>query len=183
MEDYEEYFKIASIYTNVYAEGNKKESNDLNLHLKKANSQNQNQSQIKNKSLFLNSTNNVLMSSSDNNNLVNQLEEDSNKVHFSLSDKNFNMMRKDSNLENTSMNIIFKPNLQTLPFLLRANSDEANNSFLPKFGSSYSVTHSVNKLTSSSNFPRSANATPQTQCLNNTPKNKKEEIKKWLSRI
>jgi hypothetical protein len=203
MEDYNEYFKIASIFTQVYA---RPQDNRITSDTNFLNPQNfnndmndchdcenfvpyesqveKNSVSLKNKSL---SSEINYGSNTDYYNYFTNTPNSNGKLDFELLSRNHSksmsmknnqsllksknsflmLNRKSSNFSNGDTNFILnKPNINSLPFILRSNS-VCNNE-------NVNIVMSENSNMNSLNF-QTPTPTPT--------RSKKEEIKKWLSRI
>lgn len=149
MENYDEYFKIAKIFTNVYASKTEEKDNILKDIEENGN--------IRKNENYLNNDLNIKHSKSEN---FAQGSFPVNENIFSLS--NNKLTRKESCEEYSTALSNQKPNLNNLN-LIRKNSGNMY-SFIPN----NSVNNNVNNM---NNF------------IMQTPKTKKDEMKKWLSRI
>lgn len=204
MEDYEKYFKIASIFTSVHAvskeSGNKEDLkpifyNNSNMssgsfydrsHLSNnnfifnqeklmatptdSNSGNEVIDAPFNYSLLRHSRSVNVKSSSQMSQLLTLKR---NQDNFENSN-NRKFSQLDSNIEANKSEIksCQKPNINHLPFIMRSNSiTQTENENIMNHGNSFVNSQNTNN----SGFSYAS--------LNPTPKSKKDEIKKWLSRI
>lgn len=195
MENYEEFFKISNIYTNIHAKPTKICSETLDEPV---------DSEIPLENNF------VLLRHKSRPNANSNLNSNLNPDNFSNSNSNSKInIRKDrdhennsdsSHILNTNSNIPAnqKPNLNNLPFLngSRNNSSNTVTNFL---NTNNNIQNLINKDSCQNNFMNSCNANLadnshlfQSNNFNNynyfgvshTPlKSKKDEIKKWMSRI
>jgi hypothetical protein len=209
MEDYEKYFKIASIYTNVHAVTTQQsEKSEYNVdQLSSSNSFIKNDIKMVDNSTSNNFFNNK---SEINNSAYSQVEkglstpnnfsnvQNDNYMNYNIlrhpksvnlkSSQSSNINRNafientfprkltqiDNNIElnRTEYKSYQKPNISSLPFMKRANFNSSGlNSNLENENNSFNIPTNVNNL-NSGNFN-----------MNQTPRSKKDEIKKWLSRI
>ena len=168
MENYAEYFKIAKIFTNVHSlrtnksyEKIKDESNSvINIEAEYSNSK-----------LDFNSPNRIgLFAHSYSNDFNLQNYKNINKSINTFNITKFNneinnkniKYYKDNNIENIN---IMKPNLNNFASILKSNLNKESNENIIK-----------NSLNFQENFEND-------YLSNQTPKSKKDEIKKWLNRL
>ncbi len=227
MEDYDKYFKIASIFSQVHAGGkdntnkNNNSSGNVGLSIGAGNISNQNFDDNYFNKGEVNSNHNSNFNSNSNYNPNSQTEgfitptnlpnnniyQTDSQFNYNLlrhsrsvcvkpshfgkpNDNRFSVYRRDSNAEiNSEIKTCQKPSISSLPFIVRSNSFAFNNAngenqnclnFLQINNSGLgNLSHFGNGVNNGTNAGLTLNA----NLMNHTPRSKKEEIKKWLSRI
>ncbi len=209
MEDYEKYFKIAKIFTSVHALAINKETDINNSNINFAVGQHQTQTGFitPTASSFLNQETQNIHSGNISQNLTPEFANTQKDHYQAMSSFDFNLLRhsrsvcikSSNNLGNfysenkqqdnkynllklvrkdssqyfqTDSKILPKPSLNSLPFINRSNSLYFNSN---SENMNFNILANQNHITN--NF--ACLSAGQSQ----TPKSKKEEIKKWLSRI
>jgi len=191
MEDYQRYFKIAKIYTSVHATPklilHSEASEDFNM----INSDKLDVNCLKynekiNPHIGFNGSNTEsildynLLRHSKSVNIKSSLKGDYNFPKGGGNQMGLN--RRDSNLDFDSKSYQ-KPSINSLPFISRSNTlcNWENQNNLSNFGTS--GVGSSNNNTNSGDYFNNCSNINQFILPIQTPKSKKEEIKKWLSRI
>jgi hypothetical protein len=242
MEDYDQYFKIASIFTNVHATPKDRDRDrnnydnycskvispvPLNPSLSQGSSALENNSNLNFNNNEQNSNFNCNSNSNCNSNFdFSLLSRHSKSVSFKPSQSskivnryNYVNNANRNNEENMNMqmynniiatNSVNKPNINSLPFILRSNSlnNSENENVLFKqpnllsnneniccgSGNINNINNLNNMNNGNNNIPNTGSVhTPNSNSYSNyisnanssyqTPKSKKDEIKKWMSRI
>ena len=219
MEDYDKYFKIASIFSHVHAGGkdntnkNNNSSGNVGLNIGAGNNINRNiddnyfNEGEENSNFNFNSNSQTEGFNTPTNLPNNNIYQTDSQFNYNLlrhsrsvcvkpsqfgkpSDNRFSVYRRDSNTEmNSEIKTCQKPSISSLPFIVRSNSFAFNNAngenqnclnFLQINNSGLgNLSHFGNGVNSGANAGMTLNA----NSMSHTPRSKKEEIKKWLSRI
>lgn len=214
MENYEEYFKIASIYTNVHAGGGSYTGTSSKIknvatpqNCNNNNINTQNSSEFNAPSTFNGPLNFNLLRHSKSVTLKNSQQQIQN-IQF-LTNNNFSnnydgsmfkLPKKNSNdsVNNSASNsenyLQSKPNLNSLPYLIRSNQlnkeSKSETFFNSKINMNSSEYYTQSPMVIHS-FVQNSGSTDESLynsfnlggSVNQTPKSKKDEIKKWMNRI